>query len=224
MEKNKNFTTKRFFSVIGIIFIGALGSGLWDIFLKDLVYNAGNLFVEISSHFYSGYIDSLYENVGKRGSVLQYISSIFIITFIIFVPVFYLIIFLRIYKRLKRSEVSEDDNKKIDFTTKLVISLMKSKKRIYVFILAITLPISLVYTNILIKEITNISANNYIERTLEIIRPNIEESQYILMRSEFRQIDNKEKFESLYFKIKGIALQENIKLPKSKFYGIFEKE
>ena len=47
-------------SYFWIILIGALGSGLWDLFLKDLLYNTGNVFVNSMSYMYSGYIDSLY--------------------------------------------------------------------------------------------------------------------------------------------------------------------
>ena len=194
MGMNNNSSFKRFFSIIGIIFIGAIGSGLWDVFLKDLVYNTGNLFVEIVSHFYIGYVDSLYENVGKSDSVLQYLPALFILICIIIpIPLYFILIFNRLYNELNRKDEGNVESDKVSLIMKLSILLMKSKIRIYSFILVTTLPLSIGCINIIIKETTNYNANIYIERALEIIRPNIDQPEYFILRGEYRQIDNKYK-------------------------------
>lgn len=203
--------------LLGLLLVGALGSGLWDVFLKDLIFYLGGVFVKIMSYLYSGYVDYLYSNVGKLYTPLEIIPAVIFIIFIIFSPGFGLLLGNTFYHRLKQPDPDKYYNK----TSKAISIfnfLTKSKRRIYSIILIITIPISISYTNLLIKEITIIKAVNYIDQTIEIIRPYITESDFISLRSEFRQINNKEKFDKIIFKIKAYASKGGVKLPESVFY------
>ena len=48
------------------------------------------------------------------------------------------------------------------------------------------------YIDLFIKELSTV-AYNYIERILEIVRPYTSDSNFIVLRSKFHQINNKEK-------------------------------
>ncbi|MCH8011512.1 MAG: hypothetical protein IIA61_06130 [Candidatus Marinimicrobia bacterium] len=63
MKNNKIY--KIIVGTSGVIFLGALGSGLWEEFLKPLFHTIISLEVKISSKISGGYLDSLYEYVGN---------------------------------------------------------------------------------------------------------------------------------------------------------------
>lgn len=191
METNKKTFLNRLISLLGILLLGAIGSGVWDIFLKDLFFNIGGLFVNIMAYLYSGYIDSLYEDVGKMKSFLVFIPALLFIIIVIFSPFLVpLIVKFRLYSYEEFQSASADNVRK-NRTTKVFDFLSKSKKRFILFLLIIFIPMSLLYTDLLIKEMSAIRARNYLERTTEIIRPYVSEHDYFKLRSEFRQIDEK---------------------------------
>jgi hypothetical protein len=95
-----------------------------------------------------------------------------------------------------------------------------NKTRSYFFVFLITIPLSIAYTNLLIKEISTLNARKSIERNIEIIRPNISEIQYLVIRSKYRQIDNKEKLINTIGTINKIASDNKIKLPQVDYLGI----
>lgn len=224
MEKNNYTILKRIYSLLGLLVVGALGSGLYDVFLKDIFYFLGGFFVEIISHFYEGYVDTLYKNVGMKISVLTYVPAIFIVVLIILIPMFALFKLSMIYEKFE-SRIRENEAE-VNVSSKNLLKsiffrfIVKSKKRVYFFTLIITLPGSILYTDILIREVTSISANNYLDRSIEIVRPFIDEKDFLLLRSEFRQVNSKEKFYNILLKINDIALENEVELPESKFYGI----
>jgi hypothetical protein len=216
-ENNNKSLLKKFISLLGLLLIGAIGSGLWDIFLKDLLYNIGNIFVDGVSFFYSDYINSLYENIGKNASVFDILPGVVIITLFIGLSFFFLIFMMFIYRKAIKGD---DDINKSNKATKPSSYSLKSRKILIIIAILISLYNSITYTNLLIKEMTTLRARNYIERTSEIIHPNITEEEYLKLRSSYRQIDNKEKFENTLNQIISYAEKDSIVLPEIKFYGI----
>jgi hypothetical protein len=51
--------------VLGTIFLGALGSGLWELALRDIFTGLGNLTLRFISTIWGGYVDLLHKKVGK---------------------------------------------------------------------------------------------------------------------------------------------------------------
>ncbi|ASF14846.1 hypothetical protein FJD32_014680 [Shewanella sp. LC6] len=80
--------------------------------------------------------------------------------------------------------------------------------------------ISVVYTDLLIASLVNLKAVKGIERRLEIIRPYTSDRDYMLLVSEFRQIDDREKTQVLISKINSVATESHVILPKLDLYGI----
>src|ERR1035437_2550475 len=213
MTVQENKKNKKIKNLLGIIIIGAIGSGLWDILLKRVVFKIGELFVNAVSYFNNNYIDHLYINVGK-GSNMDIFPSVLIILIIISLPAF-VITGISKYFKANQNNLSETS-----IIKNISDYLFNSKKRAYTFVLIITLPISFIHTDLLIKNMSTIRANEYIERNLEIIRPYLADSNFIILRSKFRLIDNKQKLIETLYSIENIATKNNISLPPCNLYGI----
>ncbi|MCS6134945.1 hypothetical protein G3496_08380 [Shewanella baltica] len=207
----------KIYSIISVVFIGAIGSGLWDLFLKDLIYYVGEIFVTVMSSIYTGYSDSLFTNVGKQSDVLMYIPSIFIIVIIIMSPLFVYIKLKRILRHLRETPSKVINNKVEGF----LFNLIKNKQRFFVgIIIAPLFLMSIIYTDLLVKSVTNISAVNNMERWLTVVRPYIEERDYYKLESEFRMVNSRLSYQLLVNKVENHALKQSVELPELKLYGI----
>jgi len=229
MGDNKKTISNRLFTLFGVLLVGAVGSGLWDLILKDVFYNIGSYFVQIVSHFYKGYLDVLYENVGKMNNAFEMLPGLLIITIIILFP-FFMGSFAWTKLRnidfkkleLKQDEVKQDDVKKTSdiFFEKFVLKYLNTRGKIVLFAILLGIPISLTYVDVFVTESSNYTAYTYVERCIEIVRPDIENAEYFVLRREFRQIDSRQKLNDLINKLHLITLDSSVKLPKCKLYGI----
>ncbi len=215
-DKNNNIS-KKATSVFIIILLGAIGSGLWDIFLKDVFYSLGELFVNLATYLYSGYIDTLYNGVGKSRDVLVYLPSIVILTVIISMPLIFYVFILKINNK---DEIKNKTLNKNTIIPKYIESILNNKKKRRIIIFSVSIIMSIQYTSIFITQASEAKAIRIIERRLEIIRPYVEENNYYKLWSEFRLIDNKNKLELLLSKTNKIANKNEILLPVVRLLGI----
>ena len=78
---------KPLLTALGTIFLGAIGSGLWDAFLRDFISLLAFALLKLIGSVYSGYLDGLHANIAKgcvdRFSALPYVL---IVTFICIFP------------------------------------------------------------------------------------------------------------------------------------------
>jgi hypothetical protein len=209
------------YSIFSVVLIGAIGSGVWDLFLKDLIYYTGGLFVKVMSSMYAGYFDRLFEDVGLQSKALIYLPSIFIILLLIAAPLF---VYIKLKRTLKRindysNEVPNEpsESKVTDFLS----NLAKTKQRVFISILMVPfLLLSIMYTDLLIKSVTNVTAIYNMERWLSVIRPYVKDKDYHLLVSEFRMVNSRLGFQLLVNKVESHALEQSVLLPKMQIYGI----
>lgn len=214
MSLIENTNIRKIKTLLGVIIIGAIGSGLWDVFLKGLVFRLGNFFVTVVSYFNKNYVDHLYSDV-RNGSHLELLPAIAIIVFFIFLPFMMLIMARAIFQRHRMSK--EIPNQEIQKTKENFIRIKKPVKMI-IFLSLITL--SFFYIDILIKDTATFKACATVERNLEIIRPYTPDSTYYILRSKFRQINSKQKMVEILDLINKIAKNNNIILPPYHLFGI----
>jgi hypothetical protein len=207
----------KIYSIFSVVFIGAIGSGVWDLFLKDLIFYAGEVFVNSMSSMYSGYFDRLFENVGVQSKALMYLPSIFIVMLIIAAPFFVYIKIRRMLRHIDEESNELNNSQSISF----LFGLAKTKQRLFTSIIMVPLfLISLMYTDLLIKSLTNVSAINNMERWLTVVRPYVKEKDYHLLVSEFRMINSRLSYQLLVNKIERYASEQSVLLPKMQIYGI----
>lgn len=220
-------------SLFSVILIGAIGSGFWDFFLRDMIYYLGGIFVHFMNFIFAGYTDRLFENVGKQINGLILIPSIFIVTLIIMLPlIMYLLARILRYKIVNSVNTLSENN-----TEKTVIenvpverfmlwieAIAIKRRRLYMIIMLMPSIISsIVYTDVLVTEVTNSSAVTQMDRWLDILRPDINENEYYRLISEFRLVDDRKSYQDLVDKVQNYAINVSVKLPELAIYGIETK-
>lgn len=182
---------KKLLYLAGAVFIGALGSGLWENvispFLSWLSKNVFYFFRFISSSF----TDSVYRNVSNgfyESSSTQIINTFLIV----FLTIFYLLIAL--YPIIPK-KIKLEKKKAIIFWAFIVVGVSSSLFGILM--------------NIYISETVTKTLSN-----IEIISPAIEEKEYRMLKSEFHSMTGEKDFLELQKKITEIAEKNNFRLKK----------
>lgn len=197
------------------LFIGVAGSALWDIFVKDLIYYLGNVFVKTASLIYTGYFDRLYADVGRQPpDFLLYIPGILALTLIISMPFNYILIKKVRNSRNKRSHPYFAEPPTAGGFSSQHPRIFKA----FSFILLVGM--ALIYTDEAIISLSCSKAVRIIQMRLEIIRPYISDHQSQIYLSEFRLINDRQKIQKLIDSINKVAQENNIEMPPIRLYGI----
>ena len=130
----KSIKLGKIYSLFYVILVGAIGSGLWDLFLKDLLYSAGGLFVNIASSIYDGYFDHLYRDVGKKIDLLLYFPGIALISLAIISPlVMYFYVSIG-FSRLEIALDDDDDDAELGKFSKFLIDQLENHRLRFILI------------------------------------------------------------------------------------------
>ncbi|HCE3215920.1 TPA: hypothetical protein NGS02_004536 [Vibrio parahaemolyticus] len=199
-EVEKVGRRKRVWSVMSIIFLGSLGSGLWDLFLKDSLFFILQWVTNIADSIFVGFADSFYSDVGKASQpMLTVLVPIFMVVAVIAFTWFNTVMYF-----VQSSK---------DYTP----SPNKSRKRVpflSVFFPVMTCLITATYGHALVSDVYNFKVSNYVERSIEILRPGISESKYIELRAQYRQVETRDQFQELFNELINLEEQSNVVLPK----------
>ncbi len=206
-------------SLVTILFLGVLGSCLWDVLIKHIVYKFGNLFFTLMISIHSGYVDTLYRDVGSQANIFLYIPSFVIFAVSLTFPFIVYMQLRRLFKAIdKLVEPIETHISKFD---EWMISLCcKKRKLLYITVVGGYAVLSILFIDEFIRWVSCQGAVNYIERSIEIVRPALSEDKYIKIRSDFRQIDNAEKTQLVISELFSIADDNGYVLPELRLYGI----
>jgi hypothetical protein len=177
---------------IGVILIGAIGSGVWEIILAPALKYIGNFITSTISSVSTVYSDSLYSKAANITSSDDSLNAGFLILTIIFFSLF-------IYGLNQNKE-----NRIISSLLKFFVEPWQVLSGPIVCGVFIVVTIFLMATDSTIFKI-----KNYSTKQMEIIRPYIGETQYLILRSDYLQIKNKKDFDSFLKKLYSHA--DNIK-------------
>ena len=217
------FKLNKVLPVLSVILIGAIGSGVWDLFLKDFIYWLGGILVTITSSFYQGYFDRLYKFVGSQYDQLLYLPSIAIITLIILTPVFFYSFLTILLNKITSfpKDISANIKPLFNKLENYIVNTATNRTLFFKIVLIIPLILSsFLYADLLLVSTTNRTAIRIVQQRLDIIRPYMSENKYYQLVSDFRMVENRERMQKLITNIDQIALEQKIKLPKIKLYGI----
>lgn len=206
--KDEKLVSKKILSIMVVIFLGALGSGLWELFLKDILFYLLNFTLLLIHDIFNSFGNSLYSDVGKNISRLVVLPAHLMLIFMIG---FYWFIALRFSRTVAKYDNDEYESEEINYDKSFLIRHIHKIKVInYIFAIFITI----FYSYSIIESNNNFRSAIYLDQSIEILRPYISEDEFRLLRSEFRQIDTLNKFKILYMKVNEISYLKKIELPK----------
>lgn len=197
-------------TILGTILLGAIGSGIWDWVLADALSYVGIAVLRLFSAVFSGYLNSLYKEVGQ-GPMYPMLLSLFIMSFMLIVifPAGAIMVVNKKINKLAKQKCEPDDK------PKSVDEKLEKATKLFKFGLLPTYGILLVFVTLQIWQVLySNSASSFVERSIDILSPYISETERIVLISEYRSISNSDDFYKIENKLNDLALKNAIKLPK----------
>lgn len=196
-------------SVVGIIFLGAIGSGVWELFLKDALTSAFVMFSSAIGLVSSGYLDAIHEDIGKANTneVGVYLF-LFLMLMIVFLNILGARFVLRTYKKLK----SETPSRPASITP-------KKAKRMVILVGLMSVFNVIAYSEATFTNLYRIRAVTWTERSIEIVRPNISELEFLKLRAQYRSVASAQAFYALIHALRDYASRTKTTLPEFSAIG-----
>jgi len=195
-------------ALAGVLLLGALGNGVWELFLRDLFISAGTLLLGAVSTLWSGYLDVIHRHIGElRTDTLMILPFAAIASLMLVVPVAVNVYVFMLYKRLKSdiNKVGQPQRSPPDML--LWLKLM----------LYLATPATIVLTFMTLLDLAeggySRRASIWAERSIEIVAPRISADERLMLRSELRSVQSAVQFYAVYEHLHAIAQQTSVSLP-----------
>lgn len=217
----RNGFARSVLAVTATLVLGALGSGLWELLLKDLFIGLGNITLSLISLLWGGYVDLLHQNIGKLENDLLVVPIYALVVAAVVVTPWVLIRYLmrelsKLEARLQKRE--EDESRNDPPISERIGRLRKKVLRVLVPLAALATMMFLILTWQLLY---TRAAGGWAARSIEIIAPYVTLDERTRLISELRRVESAKQFFALRQALNEHAGRAGIKLPK--FTPIGEK-
>jgi hypothetical protein len=190
--------------LIGVIILGAIGSGVWQIIGDPLLSIITKTFIDAINFITNTYKDGIYIEAA-RGLHENPATKLYILVFTF--PPFFALVFILSKKSAKKDVVKleveaqskhDDKTEQLEFQIEALNKQIKNGERVIFFSVILLIMMSIhsatqtSYTN---KVIT------YVENTLDRLAPYESHENIIMLRAEFREIYTAEDYYKLYNKL-----------------------
>lgn len=190
-----NNIIKALLGIIATIILGAIGSGVWEKVLSPLLAYLSGLVSSTLSSLSSTYSNSIYSRAATLYSPDNSGTLAFVIFFIVF------------FGWLMFALSSKKEN---IFVATLHNSVLLSFRGWYGIILSGSFLIVVFF--MLTRQGAVHEIQIYSVKQMEILRPYIGEEKYLLLRSDYSRMKNKEDFESFLAKLNASAKSASISI------------
>lgn len=211
----ENNILKAILGTIGVLIIGGLGGGVWELFMKPIFEWSGNLFLTSMSYVFQGYSNILHSNIGKGPQT--YIHSIAVLLLFFFISGLWLVIFIyttTLMQHKEKPQAQEQEHEKCETDAEQIPNeVQRRKNRLFRYKIPISILITSFYISNMFEVAYSAKASIYIERSIDILAPKIPPEKVLDLRAKYRLIDNAEKFYALDSELKTIASETNSTLP-----------
>lgn len=199
----------------GVIVLGAIGSGVWDVFLHDVFNSVGDSMLRALTWAFSSFADSMYKSVSRdpisKLSLLPYLA---LITTIILFPWAFVVILRRTLAQDRKELVDgpkEDDDTDRD---QRIEEIDKYRRSGLQWVLPFAFLITLMYASFFYQDTHSIRAAMFVERSIAIVAPQVGQATTVKLTASFRSIENAEDFYALEDELRQIAETHSITLPE----------
>ncbi|MFA4919633.1 MAG: hypothetical protein WC581_10330 [Thermodesulfovibrionales bacterium] len=220
-----NFEDKRvkyILAALGTIFLGAIGSGLWERFLGPFSDRLILFIVDLFSSISNSYLNSLYRKIGYGNKeIFSYQVYSIIMPLYSVTPWVLILCLLRTMKKLgSKLERKKEDKEEIEnldkFKKDSLEKLKRLKKIVYFGLFPVLLLSSLITISQFMRNLFEYKAVVYVERSIEMVAPKISGQQYLELRALYRAVDTKEKFLLLQQELIKYSKANGVNLPDFK--------
>ncbi len=200
------------------VFLGAVGSGLWNLLLEPLVGWLSRASLLLTSSLFHGYVNVLYRSVSRNPSdQLTILPFVAIVTVIIAFPWLALVLLARELTRIEQElESTEQEGVDEPTTGAGLQDISGVRRRLMLLGVLIALLTTVLYSETLFQTFHSRRAAMFIERAVEIVSPYIDERERLELRAEFRGIESAADFYRLEDRLRSIAARHSIELPHFK--------
>jgi hypothetical protein len=201
--------------VSATIFLGAVGSGLWERFLSRAYEWVSNAFLRAAVVIFHGYADVLHRNIGRGQKDDMVMLPYFILMFIIVAfPWVFIFRYTRTLKRLRAGVTSPNPQNKANLDAKAIVeTLNKQRKRFLRMGVPGAILITVLYTSMFLEDTYTRKACIFVERSIDILAPYMSSEQLLQTRAQYRSVDNAQKFYDLDARLQSIATSNKVQLP-----------
>lgn len=191
--------------VLVTVLLGAIGSGLWNYAGEPLLKWISATYISAAQKLNSGYYDYLHSEIGKGTN-----SQVELLTATLSMAIFILLILLSTL--IMRFQFLSTEAKTISSSERnsaiKVIDLL-----FYIGILAAIIFFFGIVSTV-IKQTYRTDAVIFIERSLDIIAPKIDQQKNIAMRAQYRSIESANDFYVLHDELITLGKENSLKLPE----------
>jgi len=199
-------------ATFGVVFLGAIGSGLWELLLSPIFDWIGSALLNAMSWVFASFADFMYRQVSRDPSEnfarLPYIA---LVTTILFLPWALSLLLLRVISRTRKALESAEEEAELN-PTKLN-ELDQTKRLVLRFMLPVAALTSLMYASVFYQDLHAWRAAIFVERSIAILAPEIDASSRLRLQADFRSIETADDFYRLEDTLRQLAAEKNVKLP-----------
>ncbi len=226
---NRKRILKGIATILGAIFVGALGSGVWQSILSPMLRFARNWILDLASLGVESYRDEIYRQIatglsGNANLRILFLSSVIFGGLLIAIVQYFFMRFSRIRDRhrdmLEELEKDKQGFDQVKITReglegKLEAAghLIKSAWRgIYLLMGLVALAITLQIMTFASVSYVN-SATSHYQQVLKIASPYLDDNERLLVESKFAQIQNRQGYVEIVDRLASVARQHGQFVP-----------
>jgi len=198
---------------LGTIFLGAVGSGLWDLFLGSIVRWMFEMLATALGKLSATYLDNLHSDIGK--GLRDETSFLPFMAFVVAIILFNLVGLIALL-RARRSGGTSAEGTPPRYARAIAFLVFGKGWWITAAVVIINV---VLYSHELFSVRYRYSAVVWVERSVEILRPHIAEPKFHELRAAYRSINGAESFYSLWKELTSIAREAGAKVPEFKPIG-----
>ena len=178
-------------ATIGTVILGAIGSGVWEVFLSPILKLTSTYITKTLSSISIKYSDAFYLSAASTFNNSHYDD---LLKFTLFLLATYTLAIFLIKKLNPNIDV-----KRFFISWRGIISFCGF----------------LMFVVILLSRTSSVNQlNRYTNRNLEILRPYIGEQKYLELRSDYFSMENTKDYENFQTKMKKFAAENEFRLKK----------
>lgn len=221
-------------ALVGLVILGAVGSGVWEMLLRDLVLWVGYELMELVATIFSGYLEFLHHDIGQvRSNDLVLLPFVGWLTVMTIGPIFGVLLTLAEIKRVKsklrdmKNDLERESAIELEDLATRRSNLEAQVSRLYNWVkwLGTGFCIIAIFfaTHNFLRALYVESARDFVERSIVVLTPHLKSQDVSNLWAQYRNIQDADSFYRLEERLRSYGKELGVQLP-SQFESIKAKD